>query len=70
MCVCVCVCVCVNAPTFLIGGGGGGGAMVCLCSPTFTPHFYFSLELFVYLRLTNNYLAFFIYQLLSCGQFQ
>ena len=44
-------------PTFLIGGGG---AMICLCPPPLlTPHFYFPLELYVYITLTNNYLAFF-----------
>ena len=32
--------------------------------PLLTPHFYFPLELYVYLTLTNNYLAFFIYQLI------
>ena len=41
-----------------------GGAMVCLCPPLLTPHFYFSLELYVYITLTNNYLTFFIYQLI------
>ena len=50
------------------------GAMVCLCPPPpphththtlLTPHFYFPLELYVYITLTNNYLAFFIYQLIS-----
>ena len=46
-------------PSFLIWGGGG--AMVFLCHP---PHFYFPLELYVYITLTNNYLAFFIYQLI------
>ena len=58
------------------GGGGkggmcppplfwlGGGAMVCLCPPTFNPHFYFPLELYVYITLTNNNLAFLIYQLI------
>ena len=60
------------------GGGGGargtcasplfglGGTMVCLCPPPplLTPHFYFPLELYVYITLTNNYLAFFIYQLI------
>ena len=30
----------------------------------FTPHFYFPLELYVYITMTNNYLAFFIYQLI------
>ena len=47
-------------------GWGGGGAMVCLCPPppTLTPHFYFPLELYVYITLTNNYLTFFIYQLI------
>ena len=36
-----------------------------VCAPTFlTPHFYFPLELYVYITLTNNYLAFFIYQLI------
>ena len=50
-------------PTFLIGGGG---AMVCLCPPPplLTPYFYFPLELYVYITLTNNYLVFFIYQLI------
>ena len=52
---------------------GGGGAMVCLCPPPpppphthtlLTPHFYYPLELYVYITLTNNYLAFFIYQLI------
>ena len=42
----------------------GGGAMVCLCPPLLTPHFYFPLELYVYITLTNKYLAFFIYQLI------
>ena len=44
----------------------GGGAMVCLCPPPpplLTPHFYFPLELYVYITLTNN-LAFLIYQLI------
>ena len=59
-----------------MGGGGGGG---WACAPNFfdwggnamfvpppppTTHTYFSLELYVYIRLTNNYLAFFIYQLI------
>ena len=46
---------------------GGGGAIVCLCPPPpplLTPHFYFPLELYVYITLTNNYLVFFIYQLI------
>ena len=47
-------------PTFLTGGG----AMVCLCPPLLTPNFYFPLELYVYITLTNNNLAFFIYQLI------
>ena len=46
------------------GGGGGGGAMVYLCPPLLIPHFYFPLELYVYITLTNKYLAFFIYQLI------
>ena len=57
-------------------GGGGGGACVPLpliwlggqwyvCAPPLlTPHFYFPLELYVCITLTNNYLAFFIYQLI------
>ena len=52
-------------------GGGGGhfliGEQWYVCPPPpplFTPHFYFPLELYVYLTLTNNYLAFFIYQLI------
>ena len=47
------------SPTFLIGGGGW--AMVCLCPPPFNPTFLFST---CYITLTNNYLAFFIYQLI------
>ena len=49
---------------------GGGGAMVCLCPPPppthtlLAMHFYFPLELYVYIALTNNYLTFFIYQLI------
>ena len=50
-------------PTFLLGGGGGGNGMF-VPPPLFTPHFNFSLELYVYIKLTNNYLAFFIYQLI------
>ena len=49
------------APTFLIGGGGGGNGMFVPPPPLLTPHFYFALELYVYITLTNNYLAFFIY---------
>ena len=56
---------CTPPPTFFIWGGG---AMVCLCPPPhpqlLTPHFYFPLELYVYITLTNNYMAFFIYQLI------
>ena len=48
-------------PTFLIGGGNG---MFVPPPPLLTPHFYFPLELYVYITLTNNYLAFFIYQLI------
>ena len=77
MCVCVCVCLCITGVGSGGGGGGargacapplfwlGGGAMVCLCPPPLlTPHFFFSLELYVYITLTNNYLAFFIYLLI------
>ena len=39
-------------PTYLIGGGG---AMVCLWPPLLTPHFYFPLELYVYIPI--NYLV-------------
>ena len=61
-----------------VGSGGGGGARGA-CAPHFfawggngmfvpppllTPHFYFSLELYVYIRLTYDCLAFFIYQLI------
>ena len=45
------------------GWGGGGQWYVC-APPLLTPHFYFPLELYVYITLTNNYLAFFIYQLI------
>ena len=52
---------CPPPPFFLIGS-----AMVCLCPTLFlTPHFYFPLEWYVYITLTNNYLAFFIYQLIT-----
>ena len=66
-------CVCVG------GGGGGGGSGVhvpphffiwgwvgngMFVPPLLTPHFYFPLELYVYITLTNNYLTFFIYQLI------
>ena len=61
-----------------ITGGGGGGGKGGMCPPLFglggqwyvcappllIPHFYFPLELYVYITLTNNYLAFFIYQLI------
>ena len=59
------------------GGGGkgdmcphffdwvGGGGQWYVCAPLLlTPHFYFPLELYVYITLTNNYLTFFIYQLI------
>ena len=49
-------------PTFFIGGGG---AIVCLFPPPLLiPHFHFPLELYVYITLTNNYLAFFTYRLI------
>ena len=52
-------------PLFLLGGGGGGGnGMFVPLPPTLTPHFYFPLELYVYITLTKNYLTFFIYQLI------
>ena len=47
------------------GGVGGGKAMICLCPPSLlTLYFYFPPELYVYITLTNNYLAFFIYQII------
>ena len=55
------------------GGQGGhvpphffdwGGQWYVCAPPLLTPHFYFPLELYVYITLTNNYLAFFIYQLI------
>ena len=56
------------------GGQGGhvppptlfclGGQWYVCAPPLFTPHFHFSLELYVYIKLTNNYLAFFIDQLI------
>ena len=42
----------------------GGGGNVMFVPPFLTPHFYFPLVLYVYITLTNNYLAFFIYQLI------
>ena len=77
MYVCVCVCVCVYITG--VGSGGGGGGKGGMCPPHFfdwggngmfvpppllTPHFYFPLELYVYITLTNNNLAFLIYQLI------
>ena len=50
-------------PPLLLIGGGGGQKYVC-APPLLTLHFYFPLELYVYITLTNNYLAFFIYQLI------
>ena len=47
-------------PTSLIGVGNG----MFVPPPHLTPHFYFPLELYVCITLTNNYLAFFIYQLI------
>ena len=52
-------------PTILIGRQW----YVCAPPPPhthtlLTPHFYFPLELYVYIKLTNNYLTFFIYQLI------
>ena len=41
----------------------GGQWYVC-APPLLTPHFYFPLELYVYITLTNNNLAFLIYQLI------
>ena len=49
-----------SPPTFLTGGGQW---YVC-APPLLTPNFYFPLELYVYITLTNNNLAFFIYQLI------
>ena len=61
------------------GGGGEVGHVpphffnwgqwyVCVPPPPphtlLTPHLYFPLELYVYITLTNNYLTFFIYQLI------
>ena len=49
-------------PLFYWGGGGG---QWYVCAPLLlTPHFYFPLVLYVDITLTNNYLAFFIYQLI------
>ena len=54
-----------GAHTFLIGGGGNGMFVPPPPPPPLlTPHFYFPLELYVYITLRNNYLAFFIYQLI------
>ena len=46
----------------------GGQWYVC-APPLLTPHFYFPLELYVYITLTNNYLAFFIYILIIVDNF-
>ena len=47
-------------PVFWWGGGDNG----MFVPPLLTPHFYFPLELYVYIPLTNNDLAFFIYQII------
>ena len=53
-----------TSPPFF-GVGGGNGMFVPPPPHTLlTPHFYFPLELYVYITLTINYLAFFIYQLI------
>ena len=49
-------------PTFFYCGDNG--MFVPPTHTLLTPHFYFPLELYVYLTLTNNYLAFFTYQLI------
>ena len=52
-------------PTFIIGGGGNGMFVPPPPPPPLlAKHFYFPLELYVYIALTNNYLTFFIYQLI------
>ena len=56
---------CAPSPTFLIGGNGMFRSPPPPHTHTLlTPHFYFPLELYVYITLTFNYLAFFIYQLI------
>ena len=52
------------APPLFWLGGGGNGMFVPPPPPLLTPHFYFPLELYVYITLTNNNLAFLIYQLI------
>ena len=48
-----------------VGREGGGGHVPPPPPSTFNPtFFYFPLELYVYITLTNNYFAFFIYQLM------
>ena len=47
-------------PHFFDWGGNG----MFVPPPLLTPHFYFPLELYVYITLTNNNLAFLIYQLI------
>ena len=51
-------------PPHFFDWGGNGMFVPPPPPPLLTPHFYFSLELYVYIKLTNNYLAFFIYQLI------
>ena len=60
---------------YITGVGSGGARGACapphffdwrgkgmfVPPPLLTPHFYFSLELYVYITLTNNNSAFFIY---------
>ena len=53
-------------PLFFIGGGNSVFVPPPPPPPPLlTPHFYFPLELYVYITLTHNYLAIFIYQLIT-----
>ena len=54
-----------HVPPHIFDWGGNGMFVPPPPPPTLlTPHFYFPLELYVCITLTNNYLAFFIYQLI------
>ena len=60
---------CAPPPTHTLFLLGGSGMFVPPHPPhppppLLTPHFHFPFELYVYITLTNNYLGFFIYQLI------
>ena len=64
VCMYVCVYIYIYIYIYISLGGGGQWYLCAPPPPLLTPHFNFPLELYVSITLTNNYLAFFIYQLI------